>query len=83
MSDGTVYDKVRVIAINTNACYNFNYFLIKQRNDPGDHLKWLEETLNKMERNGEVGLIVGHIPPNSDSCLEQWATRFNALMDRY
>ena len=30
-----VYDDVNVIAINTEACYNGNYYLFGNRNDPG------------------------------------------------
>lgn len=37
-SDGTLHEKVRVIAVNTEACYNFNFFLMKLRDDPGDQL---------------------------------------------
>jgi hypothetical protein len=50
-SDGTVYDKVRVIAVNTEACYNANFFLMKLRDDPGDQLAWLEQTLYEMDLN--------------------------------
>ena len=35
-TDGTVYDKVNVIAINTEACYNANYYLMSNRHDPGN-----------------------------------------------
>lgn len=35
-TDGTVYENVNVIAINTEACYNANYYLISNREDPGD-----------------------------------------------
>jgi sphingomyelin phosphodiesterase len=76
-------DKVRVVAVNTEACYNANFFLMKLRDDPGDQLKWLEQTLYEMEANGEVGILLGHVPPGSNSCLEQWATRYQALMDRF
>ena len=82
-SDGIFYDKVRIIAINTEACYNCNYFLMKLRDDPGDQLKWLKQTLEEMEANGEIGILLGHVPTASDSCLEEWATRFNSLMDRF
>jgi len=30
-TDGTVYDNVNVIAINTEACYSANYYLISNR----------------------------------------------------
>jgi len=35
-TDGTQYDNVNVIAINTEACYNANYYLFSNREDPGD-----------------------------------------------
>lgn len=82
-SDGTVYDKVRVIAVNTEACYNANFFLMKLRDDPGDQLAWLEQTLYEMEANGEIGILLGHVPPGSNSCLENWSKRYQALMDRF
>lgn len=82
-TDGTKYDNVNVIAINTEACYNANYYLISNREDPGDQLKWLEETLLKMESNGEIAILIGHHPPASESSLYQWATRFRILMDRF
>ena len=31
-----VYDKVNVVAINTEAAYAANYYLIGTRQDPGD-----------------------------------------------
>lgn len=34
-TDGTHYSNVRVIAVNTEACYSANYFLMKLRDDPG------------------------------------------------
>ena len=82
-TDGTEYDKVRVIAVNTEACYNANFFLMKLRDDPGDQLHWLEQTLYEMEANGEIGILLGHVPPGSNSCLETWSKRYQALMDRF
>ena len=68
-TDGTKYEKVNLIAINTQACYNANFFLISNRQDPGDQLKWLEEILTKMEENGEIAILIGHHPPASYACL--------------
>lgn len=82
-SDGTEHPNVRVIAINTETCYNFNFYLMKFRDDPADQLAWLEKTLMEMEANGQIAILVGHVPPGSDSCLYQWAERYRALMDRY
>jgi len=44
-----VYDNVNVIAVNTEATYNANYYLIGQRSDPGGQLAWLEQKLTTME----------------------------------
>lgn len=82
-TDGKVWDNVRVIAVNTEACYNMNFFLMSNRNDPGGILAWLEEELYKMEANGQVGILIGHHPPGGDSTLSGWSKRFQALMDRY
>lgn len=75
-SNGTVYPHVRVIAVNTEACYNSNYFNMGNRNDPGGILAWLEETLYKMEATGQIGIIIGHHPPGNSSTLYQWSKRF-------
>jgi len=36
-----------------------------------------------MQENGEVAIIIGHIPPADASCVYNWAARFNTLMERY
>jgi len=51
-SDGKTHDNVKVIAINTEACYNANFYLFDTRDDPGQMLDWLENTLYTMEANG-------------------------------
>ena len=35
-TDGRVHDKVRVVAINTEACYYYNLFLLTEMSDPGN-----------------------------------------------
>jgi hypothetical protein len=46
LKNGTVYSNVHVIAVNTEPCYNMNFYLISQRNDPGGVLDWLNQTLH-------------------------------------
>eukprot|EP00345_Euplotes_harpa_P014290 CAMPEP_0168352526 /NCGR_PEP_ID=MMETSP0213-20121227/22640_1 /TAXON_ID=151035 /ORGANISM="Euplotes harpa, Strain FSP1.4" /LENGTH=520 /DNA_ID=CAMNT_0008363827 /DNA_START=173 /DNA_END=1731 /DNA_ORIENTATION=+ len=76
-------DKTRIIALNTQNCYFFNFENIKQHSDPGNELEWLENLLRQMEKNGEVGIIVGHISPGVADCITSISTRFRALMERY
>ena len=44
-----VYDNVNVIAVNTEACYSMNFYLMSQRDDPGDVLAWFNATLSGFE----------------------------------
>jgi len=69
LSDGTIFPKARVIAVTTQPCYNFNFYTWSTYYDPGNELLWLEETLRQMEKDGEVGFIIAHIPPGDHSCL--------------
>ena len=49
--------------------------------DPGDMLKWIESELSQSEKIGQKVYLIGHIPPKSN--LNDWAIRFNAIVDRY
>ena len=35
LKNGTVFDKVNVVAVNTQPCYQFNFYLWNERDDPG------------------------------------------------
>ena len=82
LTDGTKFDKVRIIALNTQPCYKWNFYLFETHKDGGDELKWLESLLTEMEQKGEIGILIGHIPSGND-CLYEWSARLNALMERY
>jgi len=76
-------EKTRIISLNTNNCYMYNFYLIGQLNDPKQQLEWLEELLRTMEQNGEVGIIIGHMPPGIADCLNDVSLRLNVLLDRF
>jgi len=63
------------------SCNNMNWWLMDDRSDPGDQLKWLEQELASLEIAGGFAHIMAHIPPNE--CLHQFGERYHALMDRY
>lgn len=67
--------------MNTNACYDLNFKLLKSFNDPGDQLKWLEQELSELEANNKSAYIMGHVP--TIACLDQFGHRLDALMIRY
>jgi hypothetical protein len=56
-----------VIGINMQACNDLNWWLLKDRDDPGHQIQWLEGELNRIEKAGGYAYIIAHIPPKS--CL--------------
>lgn len=83
LKNGTVYDKVKVVAVTTQPMYNFNFYLWGERDDPGNVLAWLEATLREMENNHEIAIIISHVPPNAHCGLYQWSVRYRAIMERF
>lgn len=59
-----------------------NFYLIEEHQDPGQELEWLEGLLKEMEAAGETGILIGHVP-TGETCLFEWAARFNGLLERY
>ena len=70
-ANGTLQDVegMNVVAVNTEACYNMNFYLMSQRDDPGDILKWLNATLAEYEAKGEIAMLMAHHPPGDADCL--------------
>jgi hypothetical protein len=84
LKDGTpVGDgKAKVISINSNFCYVWNFDQMMQYQDPGGMLLWLEQELGELERTGGAAIILSHIP-NLQECNRQLGRRWHALIDRY
>lgn len=72
----------RVISLNTNFCYQFNFEQMAQFYDPGEMLEWLEDVLADLERVGGAAILLMHVP-NIDECTRQFGKRFHAIVDRY
>ena len=64
-ANGTLRDVegVNIVAVNTEACYTMNFYLMSERNDPGDVLAWLNETIHTFEKNGQIAILMAHHPP--------------------
>ena len=74
---------VRVLGLNMQTCYYFNFFLFEEFGGELGEIDWLEKTLLEMEKNKEKAIIMGHIPPGSESCLGSYSRRFYGLMERF
>ncbi|XP_069958406.1 sphingomyelin phosphodiesterase [Cherax quadricarinatus] len=74
---------LRLISINTNYCYRFNWWLLYKSVDPGLVLRWLVSELHDAEKRGELVHIIGHVPPYYTDCYSQWAHQFSRIVTRY
>ncbi|XP_076293529.1 sphingomyelin phosphodiesterase isoform X2 [Lasioglossum baleicum] len=73
----------RVIALNSNICYSYNWWLWYTPRDPDNQLQWLSDTLRNAEKNQEFVHILSHIPVNAIDCLKTWRREYIKLVNRY
>ena len=73
----------RIISLNSENCYGFNFYLIGEHNDPGQEFEWLENLLREMEKRSEIAILIGHHPPGNFDCVYPFAVRLRALYDRF
>ena len=75
---------LKIIALNCFYCdsFNFNHFN-GTKNNTKKMFEWLENELEKSEKNNEYVYILNHFPLNTAFMLTQCAKRFQALFDRY
>ncbi|XP_049528874.1 sphingomyelin phosphodiesterase [Dermacentor silvarum] len=74
---------LRLISLNTNFCYNFNFWLFVNSTDPGNQLRWLVDELLDAERVGDKVHLIGHIPPGLPDCLDTWSAMFHRIVERF
>lgn len=76
-------NKTRIIGLNSQNCYIYNFYLIGQRNDPGQEMEWLENLLLDMEKNNETAIIISHMSPGTSDCISEVSYRLKSLYDRF
>jgi len=69
--------------MNSQVCYNMNFALMNETNDPAKHLEWLERELSLAEQDGRVVIIAGHIAPGCYTCVNNWSEKYTILYERY
>ncbi|XP_068081271.1 sphingomyelin phosphodiesterase [Anabrus simplex] len=74
---------LRIISLNNNVCYTYNWWLLYDSHDPGNQLQWLAETLLEAEKNDEKVHIIAHIPPGDGECHYIWSREFRKIIDRF
>jgi sphingomyelin phosphodiesterase len=73
----------RIISINNNDCYTYNFWVMYDRTEIQANLQWLNNVLFAAEQNNERVHILGHVHPNGGGCLQFWAREFRRIMDRF
>lgn len=74
---------MRVIALNSLACDNLNFYLIANITDPSDQLRWLETELLEAERLQQPVYIISHISPAITECSKTWSIIYRSLSARF
>ena len=74
---------LKLISLNMNYCNNQNWWLLLNTTDPADELTWLINELQESELLGERVLLIGHIPPGSNDCMQVWSSNYYRIVSRY
>ena len=74
---------LKVISLNMNYCNNQNWWLLLNTTDPADELTWLIHELQSSELLEEKVLIIGHIAPGGNDCLQVWSQNYYRIINRY
>uniref|UniRef100_A0A182X154 Sphingomyelin phosphodiesterase n=1 Tax=Anopheles quadriannulatus TaxID=34691 RepID=A0A182X154_ANOQN len=72
----------RVIALNNNDCYTFNWWILFQPDALKGQLQWLHDVLLQAERAGEKVHILAHLPISSD-CFSVWQREYRRILERF
>ncbi|XP_043663777.1 sphingomyelin phosphodiesterase 1-like [Vespula pensylvanica] len=73
----------RIIALNSNICYCYNWWLLYQHQDPDGQLQWLVETLTQAQKNKELVHILSHIPPGDHDCQYIWKREYLKIINKF
>ncbi|CAB5373212.1 sphingomyelin phosphodiesterase [Rhizophagus irregularis] len=79
-------DNMRIIGLNTNFWYKFNWWMLmrpKSEWDPENMLNWLIKELDDAERLGEKVWILGHMIAVSGDAFPSFNSYFSQIVARY
>ncbi|XP_073943112.1 sphingomyelin phosphodiesterase 1-like [Choristoneura fumiferana] len=74
---------LRVITLNNNVVFRFNWWLVYDPLDAKKHLQWLVEELHQAELAGEKVHIVTHIPSGLSDLTLTWTREYNRIINRF
>ncbi|XP_055710731.1 sphingomyelin phosphodiesterase-like [Phlebotomus papatasi] len=74
---------LRVIALNNNDCYTFNFWLMYDPLYPQGQMQWFHDTLLAAEAANEKVHIIGHIPSGGGSCHRVYSREYARIVERF
>lgn len=78
-----VKDKLRVIALNTNVCYIFNWWTFYDSSIMKTQLQWLHDTLQEAEKNDEKVHILSHMYNGHEDNHKPCSREYRRIIDRF
>ncbi|KAF2361415.1 Calcineurin-like phosphoesterase domain ApaH type [Trinorchestia longiramus] len=78
-----VFPDLRLLSVNTNYCYGFNWWLWYDSVDPGEVLEWMIGELQRAEDDGVLVYLISHIPSGHDDCHYTWSREYTKIVARY
>lgn len=73
----------RLIVLNNNDCYIYNFWLLYGSNSLNQQLNWLHDTLLHAETNNEKVHILRHIPLGHAGCFRFWTREYTKIVERF
>ena len=74
---------LRLVVLNTNFCYTFNFWVFYDAVDPEGQLQWFADTMLAAEQARETVYILGHVPIGHYQCWSPWSAKFNKIVNRF
>lgn len=73
----------RIIALNNNDCYVYNWWLLYEPSLPQSQLQWLHDTLLAAEKAGEKVHVLAHQPPGEGTCFKVYSREYRRIVERF
>lgn len=74
---------LRLIGLNNNDCYRYNWWLFYGVDNVAKQLQWLHDTLLNAEKNNEKVHILVHIASGEGSCYSFWSREYRRVIARF
>lgn len=74
---------LRLIAMNSNLCFIYNWWILYEVNNIREQFQWLADTLLEAERNDEKVHILSHFPNGIDEYHQPCSREYQRTVERF